>query len=216
MTTDTFYAAATGNQTDGFVYSKDATYSDILGTAGTEALASESYIGQGYWSSYFRNYEYFAGWNTSTIDDGVTLSTAAISLYGAFAVAQSGITIYGAIYDFTSGDTNGLTAADYRTQAHVAAFSPLVSFDAGSWAADYNTFTDIALPANVNKTGWTLTTFWSSQFESGTEPSGDKTVAVLSAQTDGTSQDPKLIVTYGTTFVPGIMQTRFIPSFLGV
>lgn len=200
MTTDTFYAAASGNQDDGRVLATDTAYADVLSGAASSisaSLNSNLSVGQYYNDPNYGAYQAGCAWNTSTIDDSAAISAAVCSLDGSYDGSATDFTVYLTCeFDWTSGDTNALAADDYRTKAQVAAFTPVASFATADYSSDYNAFTDISLAASINKTGWTIGFFWSSRFEAGDTPSGDESVIFEDAEATGTTRDPKLVVTY--------------------
>jgi hypothetical protein len=91
-----------------------------------------------------------------------------------------------------------------------------------TWADAYNTFTFNAAGltyANANKAGWMKFCMREYSYDflnSAPGDTNDHQVGACFSEMGGTGYDPYIVITYTLpSFIPGIMQTRIIPSFLG-
>jgi hypothetical protein len=140
--------------------------------------------------------EAFLAFNTSSIPDGDTVSAAVLNLTSQNDSSNTDFTIEARLYDWGTG----LTAADWQS----APSGTLLAHrdTASGWTATtaYD-LTDDAFAANVNKTGSTRLLLCSDHTTGNTAPTGPEAVGAYSADTAGTTSDPKLTVTYATASV---------------
>lgn len=193
------YNPDSGNYDDGFMESQDNTYY----TARNATTADDIYLdavtgdlGQRFVDPAYiidRLYLYF---DTSGIPDNAEVIAATVSLYGS---ADNSVT------DFDIVVTSGMatypstplvtTDFDYTFYPTNCGSLSTASFS----AAGYN---DITLNSTgeglINLTGYTKFCVMSSRDIAGTTPTGDEYVQVALADTGGTANDPKLVVTYQT------------------
>ena len=218
MTTTVVYAGTADgwvNSTSGFDDEFDGyagTYAAARAGTGTPGLTASTAattlsVGQLYFASFFDQYgvqEGFLGFDTSAIADTDTVSAAVLNVtsYGDFSTTD--FTIEARLRDW--GGT--LETTDFVAGASLSALTLLASkTTASGFTADtaYD-FTDVAMPANVNKTGSTYLLLCSSRTTGNNAPTGYEYVNVKSADTTGTTSDPKLTVTHaaggGTTVTP--------------
>lgn len=211
MTVTTVFA---GTADDGIV-SRAATYANARAGTSTTLFAVQSSASwnsdtsvievgqQNIGGSDFFCFQSFLSFDTSSIPDTDTVSAAAL------AVIEEA-TSYGPA-EFTTADTlqartfnwgASVTTADYQAGATFNGLTLLASLASGSWAANptYNTLTENGtnFQTAVNVTGTTFVVLGTANFAGNTAPSVDTRSywPILSANTTGTTQDPKLTVTH--------------------
>jgi uncharacterized membrane protein len=185
---------------DGYVSSLHAsTYSTARSGSGSTLTAFTSdttvIMGQSYVTPYggYTCYEAFLGFDTSILPDTASISTAVLSLYGQTDSSATDFTIEARLRDWGSTVETG----DYVAGASLSALTSLATFaTSGFSASGYNAFTNVAMPANVNKTGYTRIICYSSRHSGNNTPTGLEYVVVYSGDQSGTSNDPKLVITY--------------------
>jgi hypothetical protein len=193
MTTTVVYAGAE----DGYIYSEDfenGLYSVARAGSGAktaDTIATEVYVGQD--ATPFV-YEGFVQFDTSGIADGDTVSAAVLNVTSQADSSATDFTIQARLSDWGTG----LTTADYVAGASLSSLTLLATYatSSGFTANTAYDFTDSAMPANVNKTGATRMLLCSSRTVGNNAPSGDEYVGIKSADTTGTTSDPKLTVTH--------------------
>ncbi|PVV83520.1 hypothetical protein [Dehalogenimonas alkenigignens] len=138
-----------------------------------------------------RSFLYF---DTSSIPDDATITSATIGLYGA--IDQS-------VTDFNLTVTNGqstyphdpLQSGDYNKANYSGSGGTLNT--SGFTTSGYNTITLDATGRNwINKTGTTKLGVFSSRDIAITTPTGNEYVGVYATDQTGTDKDPLLTVTY--------------------
>lgn len=196
MTVTTVYSG-TG---DGTNYYVSTTYATAAGGGGTPtsdaASAGNNFIGQLLSGADYYIMQTGCGWDTSAIDDGDTVSDAIVSLWGGADQSATDFTINCYDYDWSGG---GWTIADFRSDTQLNGMTVRATFaTAGFTNGGYNTFTSsgAGLAPVINKTGTTYLLFASSRQASLTAPTGAEYVFVAHAETAGTTNDPKLVVTH--------------------
>ena len=146
--------------------------------------------------------EGFLAFDTSSIPDGDTVSAAVLNLTALADGSTTDFTIEARLSDWGTG----LTTADYVAGASLSGLTLLAHRATSSgWTAAYD-LTDDAFPANVNKTGTTRLLLCSSRTTAGTSPTIDRDeyVYAYSADQTGTTRDPKLTVTYSSSYDPNV------------
>ena len=205
--------------TDGYIASSNtstgATNDYAIVRAGTWLVADTTqtnlWVGQD-WTYDVENDENslsvdeaFLGFDTSSIPDTDTVSAAVFNLTSSGDFSTTDFTIEARLYDWGTG----LTTADWVAGASLSGLTLLAHRDTASgWTGNtaYD-LTDDAFAANVNKTGTTRLLLCSSRTTAGTSPTIDvrEYVNAYSADSTGTTADPKLTVTYaaggGTLFL---------------
>jgi hypothetical protein len=209
MTTTVVYADAS----DGYITSQgleydnegpvDGNYADArAGSGPTSALTADTgstslTVGQdrvfGLAYSYYV-YEAFLSFDTSGIDDGDTVSAAVLNVTSHADSSTTDFTIQARLRDWGTG----LTTADFVAGASLSGLTLLATYatSSGFTANTAYDFTDSAMPANVSKTGATRMLLCSSRTVGNNSPTGNELVAIKSADTTGTTSDPKLTVTH--------------------
>ena len=219
MTVDTFYSESA----DGFIESSHAsTYSTARSGGGTKvAPTTEVYlqIGQNYLGSEFGYYLYesFLSFDTSTIPDSAIISAVTLSLHGGGYVDQSttDFTIEARTYDWGAS----LTTADWVAGADLSSNTLLASRSTSGWSTSaYNDLTENGsnFVSAINKTGITRIILCSSRTKDGTTPTGAEYVNLGASEKSGTSNDPKLSVTYvlGPTTVGSITMSGTVTKLV--
>ena len=208
-TTDGYIYSISGVADDGEGGGVNGTYAAArAGTAspfGADDAATYAIVGQAKVTANFTEYqvdEAFLAFNTSSIPDTDTVSAAVLNL-----TSQSD----GSITDFTiearlSDWGTGLTTADYVAGASLSGLTLLAHRDTASgWTVNtaYD-LTDDAFAANVNKTGTTRLLLCSDHTTGNTAPTGAEYVYAYLANYTGTTRDPKLTVTYSSSYDPNV------------
>lgn len=176
---------------DGYVTSTDTTYSTARAGGGTltpDDSLDISRVGQ---RTGFEIAEAFMGFDTSVVTGAI--SSAVLAIYGSSNGSTTDFTIQARLYDWgtTVEDIDFLAGASLSGQTLLADFAT-----AGFSTSGYNTFTSAgAFVSNVNAAGFTRLLLCSSRHVGNNTPTNDEFVIFRSANTFGTSQDPKLTIT---------------------
>ena len=151
---------------------------------GGQTFATPNYIFQ----------ELMFGWDTSAIDDADTVSAAVVDLWLLTDLSTTDHTQELRLHDW--GAT--LTSADFVAGADLGSKTLLASIATSGIGATgaYKTFTDVAMPANVNKTGFTRVVLCTDRMRNADVPTGNERMDWSMADTSGTTNDPKLTVTH--------------------
>lgn len=192
--TDTFY----GSGYDGYITNQSETYNTAwVGTTGQVSdLAANGYIGQSFVTPSYYIKRTFFFFDTASLPDNATIISAVLSLYGQtdesdtdFNITiQSGMPIYpnrpliSGDYDKShySGDGGKFDTVNFITTGYN---NITLNADGRSW---------------INKTGYTKLCLRSDREISGTVPTGKEQIYCWFTEKPGTSQDPKLSITYQT------------------
>ena len=188
---------------DGFISSNNASYDPARSGSGSTLTAdttnTTATVGQYYYSSYYC-YEAFISFDTSALPDSVTPSSAILNLYGfQDNSTNADFTFEARVYDW--GTT--LTTGDYVAGASLSALTSVATLSTASgWTTSgYNNLTDVALPANINKTGTTRLICCSSRQTNNTAAVGFESVSFYTTDETGTTKDPTITVTITTPVV---------------
>jgi hypothetical protein len=152
--------------------------------------------------------------NTSSLGAGATIDSATLSLYGQSKVDPLLITHDLNIYSSAPASNTALVSADYSTFGSTA-FSTAITYAGWSTTA-YNVFSlNASGITNINKTGVSKFGARNANYDvaaiAPTWASGQINVTICySADETGTSNDPKLVVTY--TAPSSLPQSRFISN----
>lgn len=202
----TVYAATS----DGAIESSDAAYATARagGALVVSGGSSGNIVGQYFSGTTYTAWEAFYSFDTSALGAAATVTGATFSIYGNNDNSGTDFTIEAYIKAWEAG---GLTSADWVAGANIASLTKVAEFETASWnAAGYNAFLSGGakgdLPGNVNKTGTTQLMIVSSRLRSGTAPAGEEYVGAYWAERVGTTQDPRLVVTYSTVTIVPIAQ----------
>lgn len=145
--------------------------------------------------------EFFFQFDTSSIPDGATIQSVVFSLFSSGSVNHPDI-FEARVYDFGSS----VTTSDYVAGASLSGLTRLATFDTSTISGPdkYYDFTEDStnFRTNINKTGYTRFLLCAQKEVSGTAPTIIEYWNFCSPDFTGTSQDPKLTVTYivGNTY----------------
>jgi hypothetical protein len=188
---------------------QNEVWASIKSGAGITALPSASTAAVGWKTAggspnFTDLYRIIATFDTSSLPDGASISSATISLYYHYKndPASNSPTIN--VYSSTPASSNNLVAADY-SQIGTTAYSTAITY--ANWTSgQYN---DFALNATglaaISKTGISKFGFREATYDAGgstpTWGGGWQTTNIVGKLADqpGTSQDPKLVITYTPT-----------------
>lgn len=194
-TVSTFYSGTA----DGYVRSSDTTYSTARSGSNlaTNTAATDFTSGQLLSGATYFLYEPLVQWDTSAIGTDI-VSAAALSLWAVSNVSDTEFTSNVRLYDWGVA----ITTADWIAGASLGGQTLLATFaSAGVSTGAYNTFTEVALAANINTSGATRIVIGSSEMEAGNAPAAGQHINWSTADTAGTTQDPKLVVTHAAAMV---------------
>lgn len=187
--------------TDGHLQSFHSTYLTARsggGTINVDTAATTFVSGQEFFSPNYYIYEGFVQFDTSALGASATVSAATLSLWGnSQQVAGSSAFTHNAR---VSNWGAALTSADYVAGASLSGLTLVAHLAQTSVSQGaYNDFVDDAMAANVATTATTYLLVDSSRVESASVPTSTEYEAWQSADTSGTTNDPKLTVTYTVT-----------------
>lgn len=161
------------------------------GTATTEQSGQEKVGGN------FFCYEYALDFDTSSIPANAIISSAVLSLFAnSKQSGGSGAGIHQARLTTFAGSNPA--AADFVAGASLAGLTLLAHTGAQSAisTAAYTDFIDDAMAANIVKGGHTRILVTTDRLAAGTAPTAAEYVNWRTADTAGTTSDPKLVITY--------------------
>ena len=204
-TTSTFYPDASPETTsvDGYVTQRGGTYAtvqadtvgDTANDSGTGAEVNNLKTGATYYV-----YRAFFLFDTSSIPDSDTISSAVFSAYG-FSVGNADSDSMSVVASTPASNT-ALVLADFD-QVGTTKFATDIPL--GSWnTAGYNDFTlNGSGVAAVTKTGISKFALRMAKDISATQPTGLNYAEMYMAEQSGTTNDPKLVVVHAAGSVPG-------------
>lgn len=192
-TVTTVYASTA----DGHVISSSSSYSTArsggslgVNTYGTGAVR----VGQATDFIVYECYESFLSFDTSSIPDDDVISSVVLSLNGQTDLSSSAdFTVNARVKNWGSSvDTGDWVAGD-----SLSGLTLLATWSTTSFSSGYNDFSSQSgFASSINKSGTTYIILSSSRHEGGSTPSGAELVDFDSADTSGTSSDPKLTITH--------------------
>ncbi len=195
------------NSVDGAFYSDRPTpvnWATLRGSATTKSSIASPELFIRLNSTGVNSWRYaartFATFLTSSLGSSATISSAVISWSGDTAAASDGFTSSIVTVASTQASNNSLSTADWNSYGATELSSRKT---VASW--NPNGFNDFTLNSNgisnINKTGVSKFAWLESNDFDNTEPSivADTAVEVYTADQTGTTQDPKLVVTYSMT-----------------
>lgn len=186
-----------GDIADADVYGNNTIYSSAAAGSPSNAGFSgptELGVGQLFSSPTYYSIESFIGFDTSVLTSAALFPSATLSLATATANSVSG-NFNARFYDW--GTT--VTSVDFVAGSSLSGLTLLASYPAASLQGvnNYNNFTSQgAFAGAINKVGFTRMVISSSLHEAGTPPTGTEYVGFRSADTAGTTLDPKLVIVY--------------------
>ena len=190
---------------DGYMWGYSTTYATARSTvigASVVTTDSYSYVGQLFTGANFQCWEAFESFDTSSVDDDGTMTSATLSLYNSYDNTSTDFTVEARIKDWgatltsadwVSGNPADTPSIDDYTLVASKSTTP-------TWPTDaYTALTsDAAFLTSIAKTGTTYIMLSSDRQLSGTEPTGNEWLAPYSAEDatggGGTDRDPKLYV----------------------
>mgnify|MGYP007031183291 CR=1 FL=1 len=190
---------------DGFLRCDNATYltahdsttgcTDQSDVAVAVTFAQQNFAG----GTTYRVFRSLAGFDTSSIPDTATITSATLSVYAnGSAISDTDndkVNIYA--YDAPSSAT-AITNTDFNKTHFGATWS--TEIDITSWNTGDGVANDFVLNSTgltgISKTGVTWIGAKTSQDESSTTPTGGNSVVIYNADQAGTSTDPTLVVNY--------------------
>jgi hypothetical protein len=138
-------------------------------------------------------YEMFLQYNTSTLPGDAVLTSVTESLYSLYGADGEAFTQEVRSFDWGSS----LETADWRAGANLGSYLLLSSLNTGGITAGYNIFPSTSNFRNaINKSGYTRLMHNSSRHRAGIAPTTYESTSWCSANYAGTTQDPKLTITY--------------------
>lgn len=198
MTTTVF---SPGDATDGQINSNSTVYSTARSTASSvdDAPALET-CGQRFLTPNYVCWETFHNFDTSSIPDGDVVQSVVLSLWGGGNNSDTDFTLEARLHTWGSP----LVIGDWVAGDSLASKTLLATFDTTAWTnGAYNAFTsEVAFAANINKIGKTYIFLSSSRHRIGNTPTGNEYIQITPAETAGTANDPKLVVTHVGGFIP--------------
>jgi hypothetical protein len=188
---------AYSDTSDGEIRSQDSTYASAR--SGAFLVANSTHTGEEgganagqYLIGDYYCYQGFYAFDTSSIGTG-TVTAVVFSLYGFYDGSATDFTIECRLKDWGAS----LDTADFVDGASLSGLTLLATFaTSGFSAAGYNAFTDVAFPANVNTGGTTRVMIASDRQRTNTAPAGEERVVTYFSDFTGSTNDPKLVVTY--------------------
>ncbi len=208
MPTVTIYSDAS----DGGVYSStsNSTYADARSGTGTATLDADStnttfLVGQLYWEPPPYNYptyachQGFVSFPTSTILSLWTITDLNLSLYCNTDNSTADFQTEVRVYDFGGS----VSTADYRAGSSLSGYTKVATFDsAGVSTSAYSNFTKLdALFSNINLSGNTRFILCSKEQTDDSAPTTGEYLTWYASEQSGTTQDPKLTISYTSTAI---------------
>jgi hypothetical protein len=203
MTTSTFYASTA----DGIIISTDTVYATSRAGSGLSAndAAVANQVGQDLVAADYLCKQLFISFDTSSIPDTDFITSATLAMWLTADNSTTDFTLDARIHNW--GAT--LTTADFVAGADLAAktlVGTLASSGIGATGA-YKDFTNVALPANVSKTGTTYIMLASRNQSDSVAPTGQERLSFSMADETGTTQDPKLTIVHAPLTINQVTET---------
>lgn len=184
-----------GDLADAYIETASTTYSLAQdGTGAAVVTANPLRVGQALAGSTYIVYESFFGFDTSSLGASASISAVVLSLYVTSDMDATANTYRVRAYDWGAAVATG----DWVNDENVSAQTLCATHNQNFTASAYNDFTESGtdFQTSVNKTGTTNLFAHTSRFEAGTAPFANEYVDFQRADNAGTTQDPKLVVTY--------------------
>lgn len=211
QSTLTAYSNAGG---DGSVTASDPVFSTVRsassGGSSDPSVASTVTQCSLYLGTYYVQRTFWP-FDSSSLGSSATISSATFSLYGTTTTADADSVSIGVIQT-TQTDPTSLAVGDYDNLTLNSPTEGATRISAASWnTAAYN---DFALNASglswIDKTGYTKLGCRISRDIDNSAPTGLNQMYEYTADQTGTTNDPKLVVTYSTTSIKDIISEGFI------
>ena len=205
-TTQTFFAQSQDGYTSSFSGDADVgpngIYADARAGTGTATITAnnpllEGDVGQQLLNNgfdFFQCNESLFSWDTSIIPVGATVTSAILKITPASDFSVTDFIMEARIHDWGAS----VTVGDWVAGAALGGKLLVAHYDtANGFTPNVEvTFIDDAFAANVVKGGITRILINSSRHRLGNQPTGNELVSIWNAEQTGTSQDPKLVVTW--------------------
>ena len=192
---------------DGYAADSDATWASTQNGPGETSGTTGNILVNATGSGTLVIRQCFLGWDTSSIDDGATVTDFDITLYAdGFGVGDDdGGTFELYIYDW--GGT--VTTADYQDcspSTNITNLTKMASIALSSWTDTANTGNTLTSTTAYSSISLTGTTYMLGLIDLayGSQPSGINSFQFRSADEAGTDYDPLLVVTYSTGLPAGV------------
>lgn len=214
MATLTVYAGTE----DGGVQSRTSTYSGARAGTGNLDVSTGGVADRANWNggSDHRITELFFSFDTSSVPSGASISDVTFSLNERIAPSEDDNPddVYVRQYDWGTS----VTGADWRpTDGTSSGDTLLASLAFSSWGTGYNDFvSESAFTSAINTGGDTRFYCVVSNAEAASAPTGSNYISVRMADESGTSQDPKLVVTYTSISISSVTPSEFADGDTGV
>lgn len=178
---------------DDYIQSSNATYSTARDGSGLTTFSGNAFVQVGqYLSGTYNIFETFIAFDTSALGASAIVTSAILSMDGVTDGSTTDFNVDARLYDWGTAVTTG----DWPTGATLAGTTLLGQWNTSGFSTAYNAFSDIAMAANVNLTGVTRMLLASANTVANSAPSGFEYVILKSADAPGTTEDPKLVITY--------------------
>ncbi|MEY5097601.1 MAG: hypothetical protein RJA36_320 [Pseudomonadota bacterium] len=175
----------------GYVRSQASNYANARGTSGTKTAFSSTaqIIGQQLITGTNYLYESFLEFDTSGVTG--TITSVELKVYLGNVVADNPFVAQARLYDFSTS----VTTADWVPGADVAGDTLLATLASGAMSIGaYNSFTNVAFPANINPSGSTRFYVTTDLFAAGTAP-GTNEEEIAWWQSPSQANPPQLVIT---------------------
>lgn len=179
----------TGNS--GWAYGSGNSAANAQAGAAISAIGSDLYAGQSQFVGTWYDHQSLLEWDTSSIPDTSIIISAALKMWILNDGSVQDFVVEARLWPYGS-----LTSADWRTATQLGALPLMASLTTvGLTSGAYNTFTDTALVANINKTGVTQMVISSDRQRTGSAVTVDEYVQFSTTA----GQLPTLTVTHVPT-----------------
>lgn len=184
---------------DGTVYDSDITWSSTQNGPGEGTSTTGNILVVATGSGTLNIRQCFLDWDTSSLDDGATITDFDITLYADAAGVSNADSGTFELYIYDWGGTVGTD--DYRDcspSTNITDLTKMASIALSLWTDTANTGNTLTSTANVSGISKTGTTYMVGLFDLayGSQPSGVNSFQFRSADEAGTDYDPLLVVTY--------------------
>jgi hypothetical protein len=199
----TYTINATTNQ--GYVRSQASNYNNARAGSGSKSLtqSTSQVAGQQFLGGVHYIDEAFLEFDTSTITG--TISSVVLKVYITNIYADNSFTCQARLYDYGTS----LTTADWVPGADVSGDTLLATLASGSMSANaYNSFTNVAFPANINTSGKTRFYLTTDNFASATSPGSNEKEAFIFQSPTGTNVPQLVVVTSESTGTASLTQAN--------
>lgn len=183
----------------GYIESDSPIYSSAR--SGTTLVAITSVTAKVGQNNFYSCWEAFFDFDTSSLGASASVSAATLSILCSEDDSQTDFTLTWAVDNWGTG----LTTADWVAGANLAALTTVGTIASSALTVGiYNDTTNVAFPANINKTGNTRLICYSSRHSGNNTPTQNE--YILFNNYNNSQYPPRLTVTY-TVGTGGSTQT---------